>query len=140
MDPGEPVVAAREVVELGLLAGPEDAQGQKAHQVREQVRTQWHKRIPDCGLGRKGPWSPNRLLRMRRHPNGRDRDVQDEQGHRDREDPVAERGEAAKVLPRNVLVQTHRLRRLHCSRNGSAQRKSGGDLACDSEDLLVRRP
>lgn len=38
MNPREVAVAAAELVELGLLANPEDPQCQEAHQVSEQVR------------------------------------------------------------------------------------------------------
>src|SRR6266852_9123653 len=103
MDPREPVVAPRKEVELGLLAGPENTQRQEAHQVREQMRAQWHERLPDRGLGRQGPRSPDRLLRMRWYANVRDDDVEHQQCHRDGEDPVAQRRKTPQVLPRKML-------------------------------------
>src|SRR5260370_14528925 len=89
MDPREPVVAPRKVVELGLLAGPENAQRQKAHQVCEQMRAQWHERLPDCGFGRQGSPSPDGLLRMRSYANVRDDDVEHQQRHPNGGAPLA---------------------------------------------------
>jgi hypothetical protein len=74
MDPGEPEVTAIQVVELRLLAIPEDAEGKKAHQVDEQPRPY------------DGGQAVQRALAVDDVQH-----VQDQQGHRDGKDAVGQR-------------------------------------------------
>ena len=80
------------MVELGLLAGPEDAEGEKAHAVGHV-------------LGRVGAEScQQRTFGV----NGLGRgnvQVEDEQGHGNGEDAVTERGEALQIAALNAVVE-----------------------------------
>src|SRR5260370_23335451 len=98
MEPREAVVASREVVELGLLAGPEDAQRQEAHEISEQMRAQWHECTPDRRLRRQRARSPNRLLCMRNRLRARNHDVETQESHRDGRDPITQRCKALHML------------------------------------------
>ena len=80
VDPEEPPVGAGDEVILVVLAHPEDAQVDEADDVRQHLRREVTQRGRQLGRG---------------HLRGRgDRDVEDEDGHRDGEDAVAERGHA----------------------------------------------
>ena len=92
VDPGEVAVGAGEVVELGLLADPEDAVGHDGHQKNQQARGERDEDAAEVMLGVYG--------------FGRgDAEVEDEQGHGDGKDSVAESGDAFNALSGNAVVE-----------------------------------
>jgi hypothetical protein len=92
VNPCQIAVGAGEVVELGLLADPEDAVGHDAHQEDEQARGECDERAAKVVLGVDG--------------FGRgDTKVETEQGHGDGEDAVAERRDALDALTGNTVVE-----------------------------------
>src|SRR5579863_6892436 len=92
VNPGEIAVGAGEVVELGLLSDPEDAVGHDAHQKNEQSRREADQRVPEIVLGVDGL-------------GGGDAQVENEQGHGDGEETVAEGGDAVHILSGNAVVE-----------------------------------
>ncbi len=92
VDPGEIAVGAGEVVELGLLADPEDAVGHDAHQKDDEARRENNESAAKVVLGVDGS-------------GGGDMQVEDEQGHGDSEDSVAEGGDAFHTLSCNTVVE-----------------------------------
>ncbi len=92
VDPGEIAVGAGEVVELSLLADPEDAVGHDAHEEDEQARGECDERAAKVGFGVNGF-------------GGGDAEVEDEQGHGDGEDAVTEGGDAVDALTGNTVVE-----------------------------------
>ena len=92
MNPGEIAVGASEVVELGLLADPEDAVGHDAHQEYDKARGEGDQGVPEIVLGMDGFGSGNA-------------EVEHEQGHGDGEEAVTEGGEAFDALSGNAVVQ-----------------------------------
>ena len=97
VNPGEIAVGAGEVVELGLLADPEDADGHDAHQKDERRGESAMRAWPEIALGVDGF-------------GGGDAEIEDEQGHGYGEDAVAEGGEAFNVLSCNAVVERGHLR------------------------------
>src|SRR5271156_733669 len=93
VDPGEVAVGAGEVVELGLLADPEDAVGQNAHQKNQQTRGERDEDAAEVVLGVNGF-------------GGGDAKVEDEQGHGHGEDSVAEGSDALDALSGNAVVES----------------------------------
>ncbi len=92
VNPGEIAVGAGEVVELGLLAHPEDAVGHDAHEEDDQARGEHDERAAKVVLGVDGF-------------GGGDAKVENEQSHGDGEDTVAEGGDAFDVLTGNMVVE-----------------------------------
>jgi hypothetical protein len=92
VNPGEIAVGAGEVVELSLLADPEDAVGHDAHQENDEARGEFDQGAPEIVLGVDGF-------------GGGDAEVEDEQGHGDGEEAVAEGGEAFDTLSGNAVVE-----------------------------------
>src|ERR1700678_659157 len=92
-DPGEIAVGAGEVVELGLLADPEEAVGHNAHQKNQQARGERDERAAEVVPGVDGFGGGNAK-------------VEDEQGHGAGEDSVAERGDAFDALSGNAVVES----------------------------------
>lgn len=92
VNPGEIAVGAGELVELRLLADPEDAVRHHAHQKDEKTRRKNDKGVPEIAFGVNGF-------------TGWDVQVEHEQGHGHGEDAVAEGGEAFDTLPGNTVVQ-----------------------------------
>ena len=92
MNPGEIAVGAGEVVELGLLADPENAVGHDAHQENDEARGERDEGVPEIVLGVDGF-------------GGGDAQVEDEQGHGDGEEAVTEGGDAFDTLSGNAVVE-----------------------------------
>ncbi len=92
MDPGEIAVGAGEVVELGLLADPEDAVGHDAHEEDEQARGECDEDAAKV------------VLRVDGFGGG-DAQVEDEERHGYGEDAVAKGGDALHTLTCNAVVQ-----------------------------------
>jgi len=92
VDPGEIAVGAGEVVELGLLADPENAVGHDAHEEDDEARGERDQGVPEIVLGVDGF-------------GGGDAQVEDEQGHGDGEEAVAEGGNAFDTLSGNAVVE-----------------------------------
>ena len=92
VDPGEIAVGAREVVELGLLADPEDAIGHDAHEEYEQARRERDQQAAKV------------VFRVNSFGGG-DAEVEDQERHSDGEDAVAEGGDALHTLTCNAVVQ-----------------------------------
>ncbi len=92
MDPGEIAVGAGEVVELSLLADPEDAVGHDAHEEDEQARSECDEGAAKVVLGVDSF-------------GGGDTEVEDEEGHGDGEDAVAEGSDAVDILTGNAVVE-----------------------------------
>jgi hypothetical protein len=92
VNPGEVAVGAGEVVELGLLADSEDAVGHDAHQEYDEARGEGEQGVPEIVLGVDGF-------------GGGDPQVEDEQGHGDGEEAVAEGGDAFDTLSGNAVVE-----------------------------------
>ena len=92
MNPGEVARAFADVVELGLLAGPEDAQGEKAHAVGDPLRAQ-------CGRAL-------RAVRLGVHlGGGGDVQVEHQQRHGHGKDAVAQRGQPFHVAALDAVVE-----------------------------------
>lgn len=92
VDPGKVAVGTREVVELSLLADPEDAIGHDAHEKDEQARRHGDEQVAKVVLGVNGF-------------GGGDTQVEDQQRHGDGEDTVAEDGDALHTLTCNAIVE-----------------------------------
>lgn len=92
MNPGEIAVGAGEVVELSLLADPEDAVGHDTHEKDDEARGENDKGIAEVVLGVDGL-------------GGGNVEVEDEQRHGDGEDAVAEGGHAFDALSCNTVVE-----------------------------------
>jgi len=92
VDPSEIAVGAGEIVELGLLANPEDAVGHDAHEEDEQARRQYDECATEIVFGVNGF-------------GGGDAEVEDKQRHGDGEDAVAECGNAFHALTGNTVVE-----------------------------------
>lgn len=104
MNPGEIAVGAGEVVELGLLANPEDAVGHNAHEEDEQARREREQGVPEIVLG------------VDSLGGG------DAQGHGDGEEAVAEGGDAFDALSGNAVVEgVHRKEFSGCEGNYQEQ-------------------
>ena len=81
-----------EVVELGLLADPEDAVGHDAHGIDDQAGGEYDEGVLEIAL---------RVYGF----DGGDAEIEHEQGHGDGEDAVAEGGEAFDALSGNTVVE-----------------------------------
>jgi len=92
VNPCEVAVGAGEVVELSLLADPEDAEGHDAHEEDDEARCECEEDLAEVVLG------VNSF-------GGGDAEVENEQGHGHGEDAVAEGGEAFDVLTGNAVVE-----------------------------------
>lgn len=92
MNPGEVSVGAGDVVELRLLADPENAVGHDAHQKNQNSRREHDQVLPEIALGVDSF-------------GGRDPEIEHEQRHGYGEDAVAERGEALHAFSCNLVVQ-----------------------------------
>ena len=92
MNPGEIAIGAREVVELRLLADPENTEGHHAHQKDKQARSERGQDMPEIALGVNGF-------------GGGDPEIEHQQGHGYGENPVAERAEAFDALSGNAVVE-----------------------------------
>jgi len=51
MEPGESAVRAREMIEKGLLADPEDSEREERHQVHDDLRDDGQKSAPQIAFG-----------------------------------------------------------------------------------------
>ena len=88
-------VAGLQLTELRLLGDPEDSQSEKAHGVGHDVRQQLGKRPREVPLaGDSGC--------------GRNDQPQDEQGHADRKDPVADPGQPVEAVAGDHVVELSR--------------------------------
>src|SRR6266699_6545881 len=103
MDPREIAIASREMVELRLLADPENTERQKTHDISEQARRKLDQSVPQNLLGLNRPTHPQRLLAVN-HSTHRDVQVEHKQSHRDGEDPVTQSCQSFETLPRNPVV------------------------------------
>src|SRR5947208_1185853 len=97
MEPGEIAIGGGEVVDLHLLGVPEDPEGQEAQQISHKARTEREHRVPEV------------LLRSDRSRIGYV-DLENDEGHRDREDTIGERPDPVEAAPRDLVVgANHRL-------------------------------
>ncbi len=96
VDPGEVAVGAGEIVELSLLAHPEDAVGHDAHEKDDETRRECEKDAAEIVFGVDGF-------------GGGDAEVEDEQGHGDGEYAIAEGGDAFDALSCNAVIQGRHL-------------------------------
>lgn len=94
MNPREIAVRAREVSELRFLANPEDAEGDEAHEIREQARREEEDGVPEIAFSVDGF-------------GGGDAEVENEQSHRKGENSVAESGETLDASSRVAIVIGH---------------------------------
>jgi hypothetical protein len=92
VNPGEIAVGAGEVVELGLLADPEDAVGHDAHQENEQARGECDEDVLEIAIGVDCF-------------GGGYVEVEDQESHGDGEDAVTEGGNAVDRLSCNPVVK-----------------------------------
>ena len=92
VDPGEVAGALADVIELGLLAGPEDAEGEKAHAVGHPL---W----AECAEGG-GKFAFAVNLR-----GGGDVEVEDEERHGHGKDAIAEGCEALEIAALDAVVE-----------------------------------
>ena len=92
VDPGEIAVGAGEIVELSLLADPEDAVGHDAHQEDDEARRENNESVAEVVFGVDCF-------------GGGDAEIEDKQGHGDGEDSVAEGGDAFHTLSCNTVVE-----------------------------------
>src|SRR2546421_12330010 len=91
MDPREMAIAAREAVELRLLADPENAERQKTHEIGDEARQKLDQSAPQAEL-------------VCNRPTRRYAQVQDEQRHRNGEEPIAQGGQSFHTLARDKVV------------------------------------
>src|SRR5438105_11710922 len=91
MNPRKTSVRAGEIVELGLLAYPENAQRQKAHHVHEQTRREQNQGVAQITLVVYGF-------------SRRNSKIEYEQGHSDREHTITQRSKPLCALSRNLIV------------------------------------
>src|SRR5438552_688953 len=97
MEPGEIAIGGGEVVDLHLLGVPEDPEGQEAQQISHKARTEREHRVPEV------------LLRSDRS-RIRYVDLENDEGHRDREDTIGERPDPVEAAPRDLVIgANHRL-------------------------------
>lgn len=99
MNPDEIAVGAGELVELRLLANPEDAQGHDTHQKNDQTRRKSGENVPQIAL------RVDAVV-------GGDAKIEHEQGHGEREDAFAESGQALDALAGNTVVEEVHPRRV----------------------------
>ena len=92
VDPGQIAVGAGEIVELGLLADPEDAVGHDAHHENDEAWRENNESMAEVVLGVDSF-------------GGGDAKVEHEQGHGNGEDSVAESGDAFDALACNAVVE-----------------------------------
>jgi hypothetical protein len=92
VNPREVAVGAGELVELGLLAHPEDAIEHDAHQKYDETRREHDEGMPEVVLGMNGF-------------AGGDAEVEHQQGHGYGEDAVAEGGETLDTFSCNAVVE-----------------------------------
>ena len=92
VQPRKVAIAFLEAIELGLLAEPEYPQRHEAHEVSDHARRKSTQRRQEVVFG---------MNRFR----GRRAQVEHEQRHGYREDPVGERREAVQVRSRNPVVE-----------------------------------
>lgn len=92
VNPGEVAIGTGEMVELGLLADPEDAKGHNTHQKDQQARGEYEERFPEIVLGVDGFAGGNP-------------EIEDEEGHGHGEYAIAERGKAFDGLSGNAVVE-----------------------------------
>lgn len=98
MNPGQIAVGAGKVIELRLLSDPENAVGHHAHQKNDEARQERNQRMPEIALGMNGF-------------AGGHTQIENEQGHRYREDSVAQRCKAFYALSGNTVVEGwHRMK------------------------------
>jgi len=92
VNPGEIAVGAGELIELRLLADPEDANGHYAHQKEKQPGRECDQHVPQIALG------VHRVV-------GGNAEIEHEQCHGHGEDAVAEGGQAFDALSGNAVVK-----------------------------------
>src|SRR5579872_2726279 len=92
MNPREIAVCAGKLVELRLLAHPENAIGHDAHQIHDEPRRERHQRVPQVVLG---------MNRFRR----RNAQIEHQQRHGNGENSVTQRGETFDALSGNTVVE-----------------------------------
>src|SRR6266568_1389844 len=105
MNPGEIAIASRELIELRLLADPENAQRQKTHEIGEQAwqNVNLDQSVPQNLLGLKRPIRPHRLLHLNCIIH-RDVKVEHKQRHRHSEDSVAQGSKSLQTLASDTVV------------------------------------
>ena len=91
VNPGEVAVGPFQSAELRLLSHPEDAQGQKAHEVRDDGRQQASKLPQEVAFGLDGV-------------QGRNGQAQDQKRHADRKDAVGETREPVDARAGHLVV------------------------------------
>jgi len=92
MNPGKVAVGAREVVELRLLAVPENAEGEEAHEVHDQPRRESDERGGEPVLGMDG------------FARG-DTQVKHQERHGEGEKAIAQSGKAIEVLVGDLVIE-----------------------------------
>ena len=98
MNPCKVAIGASEVIELGLLADPEDAVGHDAHQEDEKARRESNQRAPEIAFG------VNCF-------DGRNAEIEHEQRHGYGEDAITQSSEALDALAGNAIVERmHRMK------------------------------
>jgi hypothetical protein len=93
VNPGEIARALLDVVQLGLLSGPEDPQREKAHAVYDPLRSQRGKGLDEFVLG----------VDLRSCGGVQ---VEHQQGHGYREDAVAQCGKAIEISALDPVVES----------------------------------
>src|SRR5207253_3975030 len=88
----EMTIGPSEIMGLRLLSGPEDPECEEAEQVRDEARTERHHRGPEVLIGA----DDARIG---------DADLEDDEGHRDREHTVRERRDAFEATRRDLVVR-----------------------------------
>jgi hypothetical protein len=93
MNPGQSPAGSRPVIELGLLADPQDAERVKARPVHDELGAERHQRVPH-------------LLVAVNDLGSRYSQVEHHQGHGHREDPVTERRQAFHALAGYLVMES----------------------------------
>src|SRR5579859_3344253 len=105
MNPGEIAIAACEMVELCLLADPENAECQETHKIGKQF---WGKRAQSGQHGSLDMIVPNgnmeQSIQCRLFSAYRNAQVKHEQGHRDGEDAIGEGSKSFHTLACDTVV------------------------------------
>ena len=94
MNPGQVARAFFQMIELRLLAGPEDAEGEKAHAIGDPLRAQSFERYQQFALA----------VHLRGRGNVH---VQHQQRHGHGKDAVAQGGQAFEAASLNPVVKSH---------------------------------
>jgi hypothetical protein len=92
MDPGEAYVRTFQMIQLRLLADPENAEGEKAHEIDEDIGSKAEQRVKEVAIAMDDF-------------GGGQAEVDGEKGHGDGENAVTQSGEALHAVTGETVVR-----------------------------------